>query len=318
MKVEFIHTRMSLRARFVVALLFYVLAALLQVLLVRGGSFPLAVFRFAGLALVAVPLWFLRARSFSNRAPASVGPKQEGTWKTVTVTEMDRLMDRIAATRKARIPVFYNRSFGIVLTFLFFFLLVPTGGIIGATGVFVILDLYLLLFPFLWFSRVEKWYPAVANKVDVFGPVLEAELPHWLSLSPMFFFDGNGGEQMPSDIRLMLAPGTDAPREIRDELLGAQFQLTYNKGPSGAAPYMYAVFITKGKGRIWQSLKNVRAAGYVTEPGSSTEGDIVYGTVVLRLDTKSRSDGYQTYESDVRELLALVLRTLEKLQSAIQ
>ena len=66
-------------------------------------------------------------------------------------------------------------------------------------------------------------------------------------------------------------------------------------------------------GKIWQTLKNVSADGYVTEAGSSGEGGEVYGTVVFRLDTKSRKDGYHTNESDVKKLLALVVRALEKI-----
>ena len=313
MQVEFLHTRLPLRARFVVALFCYTLAALLQVMLVKGGSIPLTVFRFAGMGLLVIPLWFLKARNFSNKVPAGRATKQEGTWTTVTMTELDRLTDRIAATRKLKIPAFYNYSLGLILTFLSIFLLVPIGAIIGAAGLFAIVDLYLVFFPFLWFARIEKWSPAISGKIDIFRPVLEAELPKTMVLAPMFLFDGDGRDQMPSDIRLMLAPGTLAAQEVRDELLGAQFQITYNKGPNGAVPYMYAVFITRGKGRIWQFLKNIRLIHYVTEPGSSTEGDVVYGTVVLRLDTKSRSDGYHTHESDVRELVDMAVRTLEKL-----
>ena len=328
MNVEFIHTRLSLRSRTIVALFFYALAALLQLLLVRGGNLPLGIFRFAGLGLLLIPLWFLKIRSFSNKpvlsgraAKGNAASSSPGIWKTVTMTELDRLRDRIESTRKAKVSGIYGRPFGIALTFLFFFLLFPAGVVAGAAGVFVLLDLYLIFFPFLWFAGIEKWYPAISGKIVVFEPVLEAKLPGKLRISPMLFFDGGGGipgepvpaESPPTDMRLMLAPGADAPQEVRDELLGAQFQLSYNNGPNGAVPYMYAVFITRGKGRIWQSLKNVRAACYVTETGSSAEGSTVYGTVVVRLDTKSRPDGYYTNESDVRELLDLVVSALEKL-----
>jgi len=337
MKVEFLHTRLSLRSRFVIAFFFYTLVALLQILFLRGQNIPLNVFRFAALGLLVIPLWFLKARNFSNKpavkdqavegrtgkgraggrtrkgSPVSSSP---GIWKTVSVTELDRLRDRIESIRKAKIPGFYTQAAAVVITFISVFLLIFTGVFSGTAGVFVILDLYLIFFPFLWFARVEKWYPAVRGKFDVFGPVLEADLSEKLRLSPMLFFDSDGGEQapgelVPTDIRLMLAPGTSTPQEVRDELLGAQFQVTYNTGPNGAVPYMYAVFITKGKRKIWESLKNVKAQGFVTEPGSSTEGDTVYGTVVLRLNTKSRSDAYYTRESDIRELLALVVRALE-------
>ena len=229
------------------------------------------------------------------------------------MTDLDRIRDRIASIQKVKIPAIYNRAAGIVATFFSVFLFVFAGVFTGAAGIFVIADLYLIFFPFLWFAQIEKWYPAIRNKIAVFDPLLEAELPEEVRLEPTLFFAGSG-EQVPSDMRLMLAP---VSQKVRDELLGAQFQVTYNNGPNGAVPYMYVVFITRGLGKIWQSLKNTSAPRYVTESGSSPEGDTAegatsYGTVVLRLDTKSRADGYHTRESDVKELLHLAVQTLRK------
>jgi len=327
MKVEFLHTRLPLAVRFVIAFFFYALVALLQVLMVRGGSLPLFVLRFAGIALLIIPLWFLKVRNFSNKPLVDIpkasktktgktepGRKEKGTWKAVSMTEIDRLRDWIGTVRKVKIPFFYSRVFGALATFITFFLMVFSVILTiftGSSGFFLILDLYLIFFPLLHFARIEKWVPGISDKLDSFAPVLNAKLPGSLSLSPTAFFDGSDGDVTPSDLRLMLAPGTNSPQEVRDELLGAQFQITENKGPNGTVPYMYAVFITKGKGTIWKLLKDIRAANYITEPGSSKEGDVVYGTVVLRLDTKSRSDGYHTKESDVRELLGLVTMALE-------
>ena len=316
MNVEFLHTRLSFRFRFVIAFLFYALAALLQVLMVRGGNFPLTVFRFAGLGLLLIPIWFLKARNFSNKPDVKRNLKPVSSaeiWRPVTMTELDRLRDRLETTRKAKIPRIYSLVFGIVVTFISLFLITFSVAFADVTGIFVLLDLYLIFFPFLWFARIEKWSPAIGGKVAALSPILQAKLPEKIQLLPMLSFSGDGGELVPNDIRIMLAPGVSAPREVREELLGAQFQVVYNKGPNGEVPYVYAVFITKGEGRIWGSLKNVRAAGYVTEPGSSSEGDTVYGTVVLRLDTKSRSDAYHTRENDVQELLNLVVRALEKI-----
>ncbi|MCL2319687.1 MAG: hypothetical protein FWC45_06350, partial [Treponema sp.] len=264
MNVEFLHTRLSLRARFVIAFLFYALAALLQILMVRGGGPALGLFRFAGVGLFVIPLWFLKARSVSNKPGAGKtkadkarktgSPGETGMWKPVSMTDLDRLRDRIGAIRKAKIPAVYSVKFGIPVTFPFVFLLFVAGFIIGAAGAFAVIDLYLVFFPFFWFARVEKWVPGIGGKIDVFGPVLEAKLPETLRLDVMLFFGEAGG--VPSDIRLMLAPGPGAPKEIRDELLGAQFQVTYNTGPNGEVPYVYAVFITKGQGKIWQSLQD--------------------------------------------------------------
>ena len=310
-----------MRARFIIAILFYTLVALLQVLIVRGENFPIMTLRFAGMGLLIIPLWFLKIRNFSGdplkkKAPVKKEPKgsgsgQAGTWMPVTLTEVDRLLDRVRAVRKVKIPFANNVNFGRVITFLFFFFFLFFAAMIaGAIGFFVLIDLYLIFFPVFWFARIEKWIPPIADRIDVFSPVIKAELPKKLQLSPMLFFDGD--TNVPSDIRLMLAPALSVSRDIRDELLGAQFQVTYNKGPHGKVPYVYAVFITKGKEKIWQSLKNTRSSGYVAESGSSTEGGTVYGTVVLRLDTNSRFDGYHTHEKDVEELLGLVVRAMEK------
>lgn len=317
MKVEFIHGRLSSRSRFIIAIFFYALAAILQALLVKGVSLPTAILRFAGFVLLLIPLRFLKARNFTNKPePEKVSkPSASGTWRNVSISELDRLRSRIGDLRKIAVPAIYKVPIAALVTFFMFFAFVPAIAVAGIAGLFSILDLYLILFPFLWFARIEKWYPEVSGVLDVFAPLLEAELPGRLVISPMLFFRGGEAaamDQYPSDLRLMLGPGPEAPKEIKDELLGAQFQMTHNKGPNGLVPYAYAVFITKGKGKIWQFLKTVRAPGFVTEPGSSEENGQIYGTVVVRLDTKSRSDGYHTKEGDVLNLLEIATRALEK------
>ena len=335
MKVEFLHTRFPLVVRFIIAFFFYTLVALLHILMVRGGSLPLFVLRFAGIGLLLIPLWFLKTRNFSNKpmvdkpkagkvkaskrkAPVGNndhGQKQKETWKFVSMTEIDRLRDWIGTLRKVKIPFFYSMVFGALATFIISILIIFSVIIAvftGSVGFFIVLDIFLIFFPLLYFARIEKWVPAISGKLDAFAPVLDAKLPDSLRLDITIFPDGDKGDKIPSDLRLMLAPAMSAPQEVRDELLGAQFQVTFNRGPNGEVPYLYAVFITKGKEKIWQTLKDIRAPGYVTEAGSSTEEDVVYGTVVLRLDTKSRSDGYHTHESDVREILHLVIQALEK------
>jgi len=275
MKVEFLHTRLSMKARFIIAFLFYTLVALLQVLVVRGENLPVNALRFAGMGLLVIPLWFLKIRNFSNdplkkkapqnkapggRIPQGSDPGQAGTWMPVTMTEVDRLQDRFRALRKVKILFVHRFGFGLSISFLFFFFFLFWAAFFaGIVGFFVAIDLYLIFFPILWYARLKKLVPAIADKIDAFGPVLKAELPEKLRLSPMLFFDEN--TQVPSDIRFMLAPALGVSQDVRDELLGAQLQVTYNKGPNGNVPYMYAVFITRGKEKIWQSLKNVNSRG---------------------------------------------------------
>ena len=316
MNVEFLHTKLPLRARYGVAIVLYLLAFLLQAPIIRVGILP--IIRLAGLGLLLASLWFLKVENFSNKPKknnASAANAEEGNWMPVPMAELDRLQDTVRITKKVKIPLIYRSSFTAVATFLSVFLLFPLTIVAiiftdaSFIGFFIGIDLYLLFIPFLWYARVEKWLPAVSESIDAFGPVLGAKLPKPMQLSPLLYYVG----EEPRDIRLMLVPGSDARQDIRDELVGAQFQITYNKGPKGSVPYMYVVFITKGMGRIWESLSMLQFARYITEPGSSTEGDVVYGTVVLRLDTKSRSDGYHTKESDVQALLKMTVSALEKL-----
>ena len=328
MKVEFLHTSLSLKARFVIALFFFAFVALLQGLPVISGSVSEAFIGLAGSGILFIPLWFLRARSFSNKpvpakASKKAGVKKEGTWRPVTMTDLDRLRARIAATKKVNIPALYSGAPGALISFFYFILLIAGGAIFGAAGFFMLFDIYLIFFPYMWFAQISKWYPEIGSKIDILAPILDTKLPDNIrgkfQFSPMIYFvdsigsTGEGGEQKPSDIRLMLAPVGSAPQELRDELLGVQFQITYNNGEHGRVPYVYAVFITKGQEKIWQSLKEIRYPRWITGPGSSTEGNVVYGTVVLRLDTACRSDGYHTRESDVRELIGNVVKALEKI-----
>ena len=315
MKVEFLHTRLSMKARFIIAFLFYFLVALLQVLIVRGENLPVTALRFAGFGLLAIPLWFLKTKNFSSK-PAKKkalkkADKESGKWLPVSLTEVDRLLDKTRSLGKVKIPFVFSPNFGRLFTFLFIFLFLLLAVIAdNAVGLFILVDLYLIFFPVFFFARVEKKLPDIAGRINAFAPVLKTALPKKLKLSSLFFFEQN--DDLPADIRLMLEPSSTVPQEVKMELLGAQLQLTFNNGPNGEVPYIYAVFITKGKGKIWQSFSNIKAPSYITEAGSSTEGDTVYGTVVLRLDTKSRSDGYHTRENDVKKLLGLVVQAMEK------
>ena len=49
--------------------------------------------------------------------------------------------------------------------------------------------------------------------------------------------------QIPEDIRLMVEP-----RRKPADFLGVQMQVAVNKGPNGSVPYLYSMFLCKGKG----------------------------------------------------------------------
>jgi hypothetical protein len=299
MKPEFSHTGFSAKFRFALAFIFYALVALLQIFIVKGG-------RFAGIALLIVPLWFLKAKNFTNK-PSDQGKEE---WKPVSMNEVDRLINKIRSFKKAKIPVIYGSVFAVLSIILSFFILFFLGIVYGANAVFVYIDLYLIFIPCLWFARVKRWYPReLAEKLDAFSPIINTRLPETLKLSPMLRFDEDEqGLPAPEDFRLMIGPKSGKGPE---DLLGAQFQLTFNKGPNGQVPYMYAVFITRGMGKTWAALKKLNILDYVIEWNSSKEGDEVYGAVVLRLDTNSRSDGYHTKRADVQNLAFNVVHALE-------
>jgi len=259
---------------------------------------------------------------------------------------MDRLLSRINAMHKVKTPFICTGKFGwwgILFFFIFLFLLemypdpvgylkaigevlllVLTGGPLGIilaivkiftllfkniAEFFVVVGFYLVFFPLFWFARLDNWIPALSDKLDIFEPVLGEKLPNNVKLSFLLFFDGDSGKEnsMPSDIRFMFEPGAGASENVRNELVGVQLQVTYNKGPHGKVPYMYAVFITKGKENLWKSLKALKISGYNTESGSSTENGMVYGTVVLR------GSGYHTNKSDVKRLVDNVVEVMQKL-----
>ena len=97
------------------------------------------------------------------------------------------------------------------------------------------------------------------------------------------------------------------PRRKPADFLGVQMQVAVNKGPDGNVPYMYSVFLCKGKGRTYEALSTERFGEYEHEPGGDTE----YGYVVVR--QKTSGTGYQTTDADVRRLYEMVKARLLKM-----
>ena len=316
MKARFKYFNLSTKIRFCGAFFFYALAAFSRLPLGKPPAVP-ALFSLGGLVLLGPPLWLLAAQNFSSR---STGKED---WQNVSMKEVDRLASRIRKVRQARIPPWYGVHLGIITTLLGGFTLIVAGGLAGTEGIFLLTALYLIFFPWLWFARINKWYPQdLARKLNTFAPVLNCllETPDkkggpWdgFKIRPMFRFDKDqDGRKIPEDIRVMLGPPQNRALGVLAELVGVQFQLSFNQGPNGKVPYMYAVFITMGKGTLWQRLGAMNYPGYVVEKDSST-GEGEYSAVVLRLNTKSRSDGYHSREEDIRTLIGHVKDALGKI-----
>ncbi len=306
MKPQFRYTKLSVKARFLLAGTLYLTAAMLHLVLLRTGSAAQtssaaqAIVCWAGVLLLAVPLSFLAARNYTNKPETRDLSTGKSEWKQVTMTELDRLRDHIQRLRKTSIPAGYGKGALVFLTLLAAVtgLLALMGG--NSTAAFIIADIYLVFAPCLWFLRVQKWYPpGIIKQLRDLGAVISYQWPEGVKLTPSFWLDrDSGGKSVPADLKLMAEP---SPKP--QDLMGAQFQLTHNKGPNGDVPYMYAVFITKGRGTAWKTLKQFRYNGFVTEASSSVEEGTEYGTVVLRLDTNARSDGYHTKKADIDRLL---------------
>jgi hypothetical protein len=317
-KPQFKHTGLSARPRFVIAMVFYTLAALLQFFM-ADGFFLL---RLCSFVLLAVPFFFLSAKSFSNKI-VDVGKED---WKPVTQKEIDRLQDRLANIRKVKTPIYYNKFFAIMLMIFFPFVLCMIWALFDPPLIFIFIDLFLVFLPFFWFARVDKWYPAdLAAKLAVFMPVITYSFGENYKLTPMLrFVEDKEGRKIPEDVRFMLefsnfvcsdgkSQGVSNPADAENGLLGVQFQATFNNGPNGKVPYLYAVFITKGGSRAWNALQQLSYKRFITEKTESEENGKVYGTVVLRLDTKSRADGYHTKSADVKQLAENVTKALANL-----
>jgi hypothetical protein len=301
MKVRFSFFGLGFSPRFAVSAFCYAAAALCFV------APPEHSFRFVIPVLCAAPLLFLKAEGFSNR-PADLGKED---WKPVTMNEIDRLADRIRKVKKIRAG---DRSGAAAFTVVFIFGMLFFGVLSGFSAWIFLACLYLILVPWLWFAGVESWYPKrLSDKLEIFLAVLNCSFGPAYQVTPMLRFDEDKqGRRIPEDIQVMVelrTPAKAEPGAKPDDLVGVQFQMAINKGPNGEVPYVYAVFITRGRGPLWKTLARKTFSGYVTEVGSEGE----FGTVVLRLDTEARSDGYHTDSDDVEELAGNVRKALSGL-----
>jgi hypothetical protein len=164
-------------------------------------------------------------------------------------------------------------------------------------------DALVLLIPFLFTGNVSLWTPQeLAFRMRAFEPILSTEQAEGgdIIITPYLRLDKDKeGHQVPEDIRLMVEP-----RRKPADFLGVQMQVAVNKGPNGNVPYMYSVFLCKGKGDTYRALSAAHFGDYECEPG----GDKDYGYVVVR--QKTSGTGYATTDSDVRRLYDMVKEKL--------
>ncbi|HEY9055438.1 MAG TPA: hypothetical protein VIO60_11535 [Rectinemataceae bacterium] len=268
----------------------------------------------AGAMVQTIPSWGLAAgstviilgwlplalRRLSTK-PADTGLEE---WRPVSMAEVDRLADalRLSKKTKARLA---GGSLGSVALSIFLLVLAVLGMAGGRGWGLLALDSFLFSFPALFFGRPAIFVPkALDLKMPCFQAVFEAKARDNLVLTPYFRFDKDKeGRDIPEDMRLMLEP-----KHKPLDFVGVQLQAAVNKGPNGEVPYLYAVFLTKGKGPSYSRLSSLRLPGYVVEAG----GDGEYGSLVLRQQTSG--GGYATKPADCERLYQAVGRGLALLE----
>jgi hypothetical protein len=289
MEMRFVIPRVPFPARLVMLTGFAILGFALQVLVLGGISV------FFGAVLMVPGLIFVSARGFRNK-PMDVGGED---WQPASVREFDRIKSNLQLTRQKGFSVIYRAGFG-----WFVACVLAAGSLVLVMrdmpfAALVTFDALVLLVPFLLTGNVKLWTPSeLAFRMRVFDPILSTEQAEGgeTIITPYLKLDKDKeGHEVPEDIRLMVEP-----RRKPADFLGVQLQVAVNKGPNGSVPYMYAVFLCRGKGATFQKLSASEYGGFLKEPG----GDKEYGYVVVR--QKTSGTGYHTTDADVRRLYQLV------------
>ena len=293
MEMKYVIAKVALPGRLAALAAFAAAGLAVQVLLPGGFGF------LPGLVIMVPGLIFMAARNFKNR-PMDIGQED---WQPASVREFDRIKSNIQLTREKSFSVIYRSGFGWFIAVVLVVLSIALFTAERRLGALVCADAFVLLIPFLFTGNVSLWTPQeLASRMQVFEPILSSETAEGgdIIITPYLRLDKTKeGQQIPEDIRLMVEP-----RRKPADFLGVQLQVAANTGPNGSVPYMYAVFLCKGKGATYQALSALRFDDYVREPG----GDKEYGYVVVRQQTSGT--GYHTTADDVRRMYVMVRKKL--------
>ena len=293
MEMRYVISKLAFPARLVILAVCGAAGLALQCLIPGGFGF------LPGIVVMVPGLLFMLAKNFRNK-PMDIGQED---WQPASVREFDRIRNNLQLTREKRYSVIYRAGFGwFIAVVLFVIALVFSAGQ-RRLGALVCADALVLLIPFLFTGNVSLWTPQeLAFRMRVFEPILSSEQAEGgeIIITPYLKLDKDKeGHQVPEDIRLMVEP-----RRKPADFLGVQMQVAVNNGPNGSVPYMYSVFLCKGKGDTYQALSAARYGDYEREPG----GDKDYGYIVVR--QKTSGTGYHTTDADVRRLYAMVKEKL--------
>jgi hypothetical protein len=252
-----------------------------------------------GVIVVFASSFLFLAKGYTNK-PQDLGYEE---WRAVTDREVDRIRDSFTRARKTKLPFYMSRGKAIVLLAVGLILALALGAGLGLPRAsLVIMDFLALVSVFLISGGLSIWVPQeLKMKVVCLQAIMDGNRRPGLSLVPYLRFDKTAdGKEVPEDIRFMLEK-KDAPADF----VGVQFQVAINNGENGAVPYMYAVFLTKGRGSSYKKFSGMKARGYEVE--TSDDGG-EYGAVVLRQQTDH--GGYHTAKDDCERLYKTVLEAL--------
>ncbi len=299
MDASFAIAKMPLPLRIAAYAGFAALGMAAQIFVPGAGGVVLGVFLMLPGIVLAWP------KGYRNK-PLDLGFED---WQPVSAAEFARVQGNLAQTRERSFPVLYKSGFGAFVLVLLA-LLIPVSLILGSPLLALFfLDASVLLLPLLFGSNVRLWTPKeLAFKMHGFETIVKNEPTEGgdIIITPYLRLDKDKeGRRIPEDIRLMVEP-----RRKPEDFLGVQVQIAVNNGPNGAVPYMYAVFLCRGRGKTYARIVSEDFGHMVTEPG----GDDEYGFIVVRQPTSGK--GYHTTDQDIRALYALVKQKLLGLMGA--
>lgn len=287
MKIKYLIPKIPLPLRMILFILCEAGGILIQIF--RPSLFLLSLVIMIGGAV------FLIARNYKNK-PLDLGFED---WKPASKLEFERIEQNLKMTKKLSYPLIYKGGFGVIVLVVLG-IVAFVAFIADAYGVLIlVLDIAIIFFPVSWTGVVQLWTPSELKlKMERFGTVMEEaeKSSEKISVTPYLRLDKDKeGRQIPEDVRLMIEP-----KRKPEDFLGVQIQVAINNGPNGAVPYMYAVFLCKGKGKTYEKLSDEEYGTMIKEPG----GDDEYGYIVVRQPTGG--GGYHTYTDDCIRLFGIV------------
>jgi hypothetical protein len=259
-----------------------------------------------GTIIMIAGLFLLWAKGYSNK-PEDLGYEN---WKPASFREVQRIRVNLQRTKKNNVAFFYKPVAMVLVIFPGAALLIVSLFLSAAFGrsaiIYSVLDTILISLPLVLSGLVRLWTPReLAMKLNTFYPLLVEELPEDMVITPYLRFDQDKeGREIPEDLRIMIEL-----KRNPDDFVGVQLQAAINSGPNGPVPYLYAVFLCKGKASTYRRIAGMEFGRYVKE----AEGDDEFGTIVVRQQTGGK--GYHTTRNNCKQLFEMIVGTLNELKS---